>query len=104
MLATLDRLDVVIGPAQLLLDASGEPCAPIAVRAAIERKLVGRGPEIGGGELVERLRVPDLVLRDRREGDVLLEERRYARPLRVAPAEDQFIAGELEKEISSRAF
>jgi len=42
---------------------------------AVERELVGGRAEIARGELVQRPRVADLVLRDRAEGDVLLEER-----------------------------
>ena len=45
-------------------------------------------------ELVDRARVADLVLRDRRERDVLLEHRRDARPLGVAPAEDELVVSE----------
>jgi hypothetical protein len=42
----------------------------------------------------------DLVLRDRGQGDVLLEERRDARPLGVAPAEHQFIVRHREQDVA----
>ena len=50
-------------------------------------------------QLVHRARVADLVLRDRRERDVLLEHGRDARPLRVAPAEDELVVSEPEQEL-----
>ena len=73
--------------------------AAVLLGLAVEGERVGIRPELRGGELVERPRVPDLVLRDRREGDVLLEERRDPRPLRVAPAEDQLVVGELKEQL-----
>ena len=36
----------------------------------------------------------DLVLGDRREGDVLLEQGRDPGPLRVPPAEDKLVVGD----------
>ena len=74
---------------------SGTPPARGRTRARPRR------PELARGQLVERPRVADLVLRDRRERDVLLEERRDPRPLGVAPAEDQLVVGELEQQVSS---
>ena len=68
---------------------------------AIERELVGSRAELRGGELVQRARVSDLVLRDRGERDVLLEEGRDARPLRVAPAEDELVVGEREQQVGA---
>ena len=47
-------------------------------------------------ELVERSRMADLVLCDRRERDVLLERRRDPGPLGVAPADDQLVVSERE--------
>ena len=73
--------------------------AAVLLGRAVERERVGVGVEVARGELVQRPRVADLVLRDRREGDVLLEERRDARPLRVAPAEDQLVVGELKEQL-----
>ena len=70
--------------------------------AAVERELVGGGAELGGGELVERPRVADLVLGDRRERDVFLEERRDPGPLRVAPAEDELVVGDREEQVRAR--
>ena len=55
-------------------------------------------PQVARGQLVERPRVTDLVLRDRREGNVLLQERRNPGPLRVAPAEDQLVVSDLEQQ------
>ena len=55
--------------------------ATVLARLAVERKLVRGRAELPRRELVQRPRVPDLVLRDRREGDVLLEHGRDARPL-----------------------
>ena len=73
--------------------------AAVLLRLAVEGERVGVRPELRGREVVERPRVPDLVLRDRREGDVLLEERRDPRPLGVAPAEDQLVVGELKEQL-----
>ena len=73
--------------------------AAVLVRCAVERERVGVGAELDGGELVERARVADLVLRDRRERDVLLERRRDPRPLRVAPAEDQLVVSEAQEQL-----
>src|SRR6266566_3155375 len=69
----------------------------VLLRLPVERELVRGRAELSGRVLVERPRVPDLVLRDRREGDVLLEERRDPCPLRVPPAEDQLVVSELEQ-------
>jgi hypothetical protein len=57
----------------------------------------GVAAELRGCELVECTRVADLVLRDRREGNVLFERRCDPRPLRVAPAEDQLVVSQLEQ-------
>jgi hypothetical protein len=76
--------------------------APVLLRPPVERERVGVGAEVARSELVQRPRVSDLVLGDRRECDVLLEERRDARPLRVAPAEHELVVGQLEQEVSSR--
>ena len=65
--------------------------AAVLVGCAIERERIRVAAELDRGELVERARMADLVLRDRREGNVLLERRRDPRPLRVAPAEDQLV-------------
>src|SRR5581483_8153442 len=71
--------------------------AEVLAGTAVEGELVRRRPELAGRELVRRARVPDLVLRDRGERDVLLESRRDAGPLRVAPADDELVVSELEK-------
>jgi len=70
--------------------------AAVLVRAAVEGQLVRGRAELARRQLVERPRVSDLVLRDRGEGHVLLEQRRDPGPLRVAPAEDQLVIGELK--------
>jgi len=44
-------------------------------------------------------RVPDLVLRDGGERDVLFQQRRDARPLRVAPADDQLVVSQPEQQL-----
>ena len=69
----------------------------VLLRRAVERELVRGRPQPARRDLVQRPRVPDLVLRDGREGDVLLEERRDSRPFRVAPAEDQLVVRVLKK-------
>jgi hypothetical protein len=75
-----------------------ERCTEVLLRTTVERERVGVGVESGGREVVQRPSVADLVLRDRRERDVLLEERRDPGPLRVAPAEDQLVVGELNQQ------
>ena len=62
-------------------------------------ELVGGRSEVARRELIESARMTDLVLRDRRERNVLLEGRRDARPFRVAPAEDQLVVSYLQKEL-----
>ena len=73
--------------------------AAVLVGRAVEGELVGGRPALARDELVERARVPDLVLRDRRERDVLLQQRRDPRPLRVAPAEDQLVVSDLQEQL-----
>jgi hypothetical protein len=63
---------------------------------SVERERVGVAAEDAGRELVERARVADLALRNRRERNVLLQERRDAGPLGVTPPEDQLVVGERE--------
>jgi len=81
-------------PAQL--DEGG---GAVVLGRAVEGERVGVGAELARGELVQRSRMADLVLRDRREGDVLLERRRDPRPLRVPPAEQQLVIRDAEQEI-----
>ena len=69
----------------------------VLVRLAVEGELVRRRSELGSCQLVQRARVPDLVLRDRREGDILLEEGRDPGPLRVPPAEKELVVGDREQ-------
>ena len=73
--------------------------AAVLLGLPVERELVGSGSELGGDELVERACMSDLVLRDGRERDVLLEEGRDAGPLRVPPAEDELVVGDREQEV-----
>ena len=73
--------------------------ARVLLGRSVERERVG----VVGEQLVDRARVPDLVLRDRRQRDVLLEERRDARPLGVAPAEHQLVVSYLEKTVPARS-
>ena len=73
--------------------------AAVLLGLAVERELVGGRAELLGDELVERACVPDLVLRDRREGHVLLEERRDPRPLGVPPAEDQLVVSDRQEQL-----
>ena len=63
-----------------------------------ERRCRLRRCRSGREELVDRPRVADLVLRDRRERNVLLEHGRDPRPLRVAPAEDELVVSDPEQE------
>jgi hypothetical protein len=71
--------------------------ALVLVRRSVERELVGGYTAIASNELVDRSRMADLVLRDRREGDVLLQQRSDAGPLGVAPAEDELVVSDLEQ-------
>src|SRR3954454_3386525 len=73
--------------------------AAVFVRRTVECELVGRRTTLACDELVQRACVTDLVLRDRRERDVLLEQRRDAGPFRVAPAEDQLVVSDLQQEL-----
>jgi hypothetical protein len=73
--------------------------AAVLLGLAVERELVCGRAELLRDELVERPRVADLVLRDRREGDVLLEERRNAGPLGVPPAEDQLVVSDRQEQL-----
>src|SRR3954470_16920712 len=66
---------------------------------AVEGELVGCRPSRPRDKLVERARMTDLVLGDRRERDVLLQQRRNARPFRVAPAEDQLVVSDLQEQL-----
>ena len=69
--------------------------AAVVVERAVERERV----RVVGEQLVHGARVADLVLRDRRERDVLLEHRRDPRPLRVAPADDELVVSQAEQQL-----
>ena len=70
---------------------SGTPRAGGRTRARRRRV------EVASRELVEGPGVPDLVLGNRREGDVLLEEGRDAGPFGVSPAEDELVVSDLQE-------
>ena len=72
-----------------------EGCAAVLVERAVECECIC----VIGEELVHRARMSDLVLRDRRERDVLLEQRRDARPLGVSPADDELVVSQPEKKL-----
>ena len=67
-------------------------------RAAVllERPIEGQRVGVVCQQLVHRPRMSDLVLRDRRERDVLLEQRRDPRPLRVAPADHELVVSQTQ--------
>src|SRR5262249_22043446 len=71
--------------------------AQVLVGCAVERELIRRRTALAGEQLVDRARVADLVLRNRRKRDVLFEERRDSGPFGVAPAEDQLVVSYLEQ-------
>ena len=77
-----------------LLDESG---TPVLGWIAVERERIRISSELTRGELVQRARMSDLVLRDRRERDVLLERGGDARPLGVAPAQNQLVVSDLQQ-------
>ncbi len=77
---------------EAVLDERG---AAVLVGRAIEGELVGRRSALACHELVERTGMTDLVLGDRRERDVLFEQRCDPGPFRVAPAEDQLVVSDL---------
>ena len=74
------------------------------VVVALHRAVVGDGIGVAAvvdelrEEPVEGLRVPELVLRERAHRDVLLEERRDARPLRVREAEHELVVGHRQQQ------
>ena len=76
-----------------------DPRAAVLVGRAIEGKLVGGRAALARDELVESARMTDLVLGDRREGDVFFQQRRDPGPLRVAPAEDQLVVSDLQEQL-----
>jgi hypothetical protein len=85
-----DRL-APVGQAQL-----DERRRAVLLGRAVEGEGVRVGRQLGGRQLVQRARVADLVLRDRGEGDVLLQERSDPGPLGVAPAEDELVVSDLK--------
>jgi hypothetical protein len=72
------------------------------VRLAAEGQLVSRAPGQGGGELVDRLGVGDLVLGQGRERDVLFRDGGQARPVAVAMAEDELVVGQRQQQLDQR--
>jgi hypothetical protein len=73
--------------------------APVLAGIPVEGELVGGDSPLACDELVESACVADLVLRDGRERDVLLQQRRDPRPLRVAPAEDELVVSDLQEQL-----
>ena len=96
--AARDRQRPVVEQPQL-----DERRARVLRRLPVERERIRVGAELRGGELVQRACVADLVLRDRRERDVLLERRRDPRPLRVAPPDDQLVVGQAQQQVRALA-
>ena len=80
-----------------------EPARPVVGRLAAEREGVDglgarcRTGEVGDDQLVEHRRVTELVLADRGERQVLLEERRDADPLGVALTHQVLVVGERQQ-------
>src|SRR5580765_7724588 len=64
-----------------------------------QRYSSGERSKASSSAVVPRARMTDLVLRDRRERDVLFQQRRDARPFRVAPAEDQLVVSDLQEQL-----
>jgi hypothetical protein len=75
---------------------------PVVLRAAAVGDPVGVIIGQLGQQLVERPRVTDLVLRDRAGGDILLQHRRDAGPLRVPEADDELVVGKAQQELRER--
>src|SRR5204862_1217044 len=71
----------------------------VLVGLTAEGELVGAGPGQLGEQLVEGLGVADLVLGEGAEGDVLLEQRRDAGPLRVPEAEHELVVGHAQQQL-----
>src|SRR5205814_8386822 len=71
----------------------------VLVGSTVEGKLVRGRATLACDQLVQRAGMADLVLRDRREGDVLFQQGRDTRPLGVAPAEDQLVVSDLQQEL-----
>ena len=76
--------------------------AAVLLERPVERERVGVAV-LAHDELVERARVADLVLRDRGEGDVLLEHRRDAGPFRLAPAEEELVVSYRQELLPARS-
>jgi len=66
----------------------------VLVGIPVEGERVRVGSELLRRELVPGARMADLGLGDRREGDILFEEGRDARPLGVPPAQHQLVVSE----------
>jgi hypothetical protein len=71
-----------------------QPGVPVLLRPPPEGQLVRVASAFQiRQQLVERLGVPDLVLGQRRDGHVLLEDRGDPGPLRVPEADDELVIG-----------
>ena len=71
----------------------------VLVGLAVEREAVGILAGQRAAQLVQQPGVADLVLGERREGDVLLEHGRDAGPLRVAEADHELVVGHGQQQI-----
>ena len=74
----------------------GKRRAVVLRERPVERERVGVAFR-ADDQLVHGARVPDLVLCDRGEGDVLLEHGRDAGPFGVAPAEDELVVSQAQQ-------
>jgi hypothetical protein len=70
--------------------------AAVLLERPVERERI-HVAVLPGDQRIQRARVPDLVLRDRGEGDVLLQHRRDPRPFGVAPAEDELVVSQTQQ-------
>ena len=77
---------------------------PVVVRLAVvgDCVLVAAVVENLGQELVQRPGVAELVLRDRADRDVLLEQRRDARPLGIHEPRDELVVGHGQQQLGER--
>ncbi len=78
------------------------------VEVALGRPVVGPGVGVAavgdgvGEQAVERLGVAELVLGERADRDVLLEDRADPRPLGIAEPDDELVVGHAEQEDRER--
>ena len=75
---------------------------PVGIGLAAKGDPVGIVIGQAGQELVQRARVPDLVLRDRAGCHVLLQHRRDAGPLGVPEADHELVVSDAQDQLSER--